>query len=191
MKIVLASASPRRKDLMDLTKIDYEIIVSNFDEKVDSNLSLQEQSIEIAAGKAKDVFENTQGDRAIIASDTLVIVDQKPFGKPKTREKAIQTLKELQGRSHFIYTSLAILIEEQGKYKEYKELHQVKVFVKPMSDEEIENYVDSEQPYDYAGSYAIQGFFSVFIEKIEGDYGTVLGFPIHRVYEILKENNLF
>lgn len=190
MKVILASSSPRRQDLMSLAKIEYEIMVSNFDENVDKNLSLEEQSKEIAFGKAKDVFENTQGDRAIIGSDTLVIVDGKQFGKAKTREEAIQMLQELQGRAHSIYTSIAVLIEENGKYKEYKELHEVKVFVKKMTDEEIENYVDTEKPFYCAGAYAIQGFFAVFIDKIEGDFPTALGLPINRIYSILKENNI-
>lgn len=190
MKIILASTSPRRQDLMDLAKIDYEIMASHFDEKVDINLSLQEQSKEIAYGKAKEVFENTQGDRTIIGADTLVIVNGKQFGKAKTTEEAIQMLKEVQGKMHSIYTSLAILIENQGNYKEYKELHEVKVFVRNMSEQEIEHYVDLEQPFYCAGAYAIQGFFAVFVEKIEGDYPTALGLPINRVYGILRENNI-
>ncbi len=190
MKIILASSSPRRKDLMTLAKIEYEAMPSNFDEKVDTKLSLEDQSLQIAYGKAKDVFEHTQADRAVIGSDTLVIVNGKQFGKAKTREEAIQMLKELQGNTHFIYTSIAILIEDRGNYQEYKELHKVKIVVKPMSDEEIENYVDSERPFYCAGAYAIQGFFSVFIDKIEGDYPTALGLPINRVYSILKENDI-
>ncbi len=190
MKIILASSSPRRKDLMTLAKIEYEAMPSNFDEKVDTNLSLEDQSLQIAYGKAKDVFEHTQADRVVIGSDTLVIVNGKQFGKAKTREEAIQMLKELQGNTHFIYTSIAILIEDRGNYQEYKELHKVKIVVKPMSDEEIENYVDSERPFYCAGAYAIQGFFSVFIDKIEGDYPTALGLPINRVYSILKENDI-
>ena len=140
MKIILASGSPRRRDLMELAKIDYECMVSSFDEKVDTDLSYEEQSQEIAYGKAKDIFENTQGDRTIIGADTLVIVEEKQFGKPQNREEAIQMLRMLQGRAHFIYTSIAILIEEQGKYKEYKELHKVKVFIREMTEEEIEAF---------------------------------------------------
>ena len=190
MNIILASESQRRKDLMNLAKIEYEALTSDFDEEVDTKLSIEEQSKEIAYGKAKAVFDRTQGDRAVIGSDTLVIVDGKQFGKAKSREEAIQMLKQVQGRSHFIYTSLAILIEQNGKYKEYKELYQAKVFVKKMTDQEIENYVDSEKTFNFAGAYAIQGFFSVFIDKIEGDYSIILGLPIGRVYDILKENNI-
>lgn len=190
MKIILASKSPRRRELMDLAKFDYEILVSDFDEKVDTNLSLEEQSKELAFGKAKVVFDNTQGDRAIIGSDTLVIMGDKQLGKPKNREEAIKMLQNLQGRSHFVYTSLAVLIEEKGEYKEYKELSKTRVFIKKMSDEEIINYVDSEEPFDKAGSYAIQSSFVVFVEKIEGDYSTVVGLPISRLYSILKENDI-
>lgn len=175
---------------MDMAKIEYETMVSNFDEKVDTKLSFEEQSKEIAYGKAKNVFNHTQADRVIIGSDTLVIVDGKQFGKPRNREEAIKMLKCLQGRRHSIYTSLAVLIEQQEKYKEYKELYEVKVWVRKMSDEEIENYVDEEQPFYCAGAYAIQGFFAVFVEKIEGDYSTALGLPINGVYNILKENDI-
>ncbi len=190
MKVILASGSPRRKDLMDLAQIDYEIMVSDFDEKVDENLSIQEQSKEIAFGKAKDIFDNTQGERAIIGADTLVILDGKQFGKAKSRTEAIQMLQELQGKSHSIYTSLAVLMEQNGKYKEYKELQEVKVWVRKMSMQEIEHYVDSERPFFCAGAYAIQGFFSIFVDKIEGDYPTALGLSINRVYTILKENDI-
>jgi len=190
MKIILASASPRRRELMDLAKFDYEVLVSNYDEKVDLTLTLEEQSKELAYGKAKDVFENTQGNRAIIGSDTLVILGERKLGKPQNREEAINMLKDLQGRSHTVYTSLAVLIEENGQYKEYKELEKTRVFVKRMSDKEIENYVDSEMPFDKAGSYAIQSCFAVFIDRIEGDYPTVIGLPINKVYSILKENNI-
>ena len=165
MKIILASSSPRRKDLMDLAKIEYEAITSNFDEKVDTHLSFEEQSKQIAYGKAKDVFENTQGDRTIIGSDTLVIVNGKQFGKAKTRNEAIEMLQELLGMTSY----------QSGS---------------EMTDQEIQNYVDSEQPFFCAGAYAIQGFFTVFVDKIEGDYPTALGLPINRVYSILKENNL-
>lgn len=190
MKIILASSSPRRRDLMDLAKIEYEAMPSNFDEKVDEKLSLEDQSIEIAYGKAKDIFEKTQEDRVVIGSDTLVIVEGKKFGKAKNRLEAIKMLQQLQGKVHSIYTSLAILIKKQGNYKEYKELHEVKVFVRQMSDREIEDYVDSEKPFYCAGAYAIQGFFAIFVDKIEGDYPTALGLPINRVYNILKENDI-
>ena len=189
MKVILASQSPRRRELMDLGKIDYEIIVSNFDEKVEKKFNLEDQSKEIAYGKAREVFDNTQGNRIVIGSDSLVILDGEQLGTPKDREDAVQMLKKIQGRDHTVYTSIAVLVENEGEYKEYKELHQAKVFIKKMTDEEIDRYVDSDEPYDKAGAYGVQTSFAVFVERIEGEYSVVVGLPLCRVYEILKENN--
>lgn len=192
MKIILASKSPRRQYLMDLAGFDYETIVSDINENISENISLEEKSKEIAYRKAKDIFDNTQGDRCIIGADTLVIRNDESLGKPKDREEAIKMIKSIQGDIHYIYTSLAILIENDGKYKEYKELFKISVNVKEMSKSEIENYVDTnvDDIYDKAGGYAIQGRFSLFIKEISGDYNSVLGLPIQRIYDILKENDL-
>lgn len=191
MKIILASKSPRRKALMDLAGFDYEILISDVDETINEEMSLEENSKEIAFRKAKSIFDNTQGDRIIIAADTLVIKDNEAFGKPKTRQEAISMLKKLQGAMHKIYTSLVVLVENKGEYKEYKELFPVEVFVKNIDTNEIENYVDVnfDDVYDKAGAYAIQGRFSIFIDKIIGNYSSALGLPIQRVYDILKEND--
>ena len=189
MKVILASQSPRRRELLDLAKIDYEVIVSQFDEVVDKKFNLEEQSKEIAYGKAKDVFDNTQGNRIVIGSDSLVILDGEQLAKPQDRENAIEMIKKIQGREHTVYTSIAILVENEGEYKEYKELHQAKIFIKRMTDEEIERYVDSDEPFDKAGGYGVQTSFAVFVERIEGEYSVVVGLPLCRVYEILKENN--
>ena len=191
MKVILASKSPRRKELMDLAGFDYEILVSDVDETVTEDISLEEKSKEIAFRKAKKIFDNTQGDRIIIGADTLVIKNNEALGKPKTRQEAISMLKKIQGTSHKIYTSLVVLIENAGEYKEYKELFQVEVFVKEMSNQEIENYVDTnyDSVFDKAGSYSIQGRFSIFIQKIIGDFPTAIGLPIQRIYDILKEND--
>ena len=189
MKVILASQSPRRRELLELAKIDYEVIVSEFDEIVDKKFNLEEQSKEIAFGKANDVFNNTQGNRIVIGADSLVILAGEQLGKPKDRDEAIEMLKKIQGREHIVYTSIAILVENEGEYKEYKELHQAKVFIKKMTDEEIEKYVESGEPYDKAGGYGVQTSFAVFVERIEGEYSVVVGLPLCRVYEILKENN--
>ena len=190
MKIILASQSPRRAALLDLAQIEYEIFPSHFDEKTIKICDIEEKSKELAYGKAIDVFNNTQGDRTIIGADTFVVKDGKIYGKPKDRSDAISMLREIQGNVHTIYTSLAILIEYKGKYKEYKELQKVEVTVSKMTDAEIIEYVDTEEPYDKAGAYAIQSCFSKFVEKIEGDYMSIIGLPINRVYKILKENEV-
>lgn len=190
MKIILASQSPRRAALLDLAKIDFEVMPSDFEEKISDGSDIEEQSKEVAYGKALDVFNNTQGDRTIIGADTIVVKNNKVYSKPKDRDDAIRMLKELQGDNHIVYTSLSILIECREKYKEYKELSKSIIKVKPMTDAEIIEYVDSEMPYDKAGAYAIQSCFCKFIEKIEGNYMSVIGLPIDKVYKILKDNEI-
>lgn len=191
MKIILASQSPRRIALMELAKIDFEVMSSNKEEKkIKDGINIDEQSKEVAYQKALDVFNNTQGDRAIIGADTIVVKDNKVFGKPTDRKEAIKMLKELQNDAHTIYTSLAILIEEKGQYKEYKELVKTNVTVHSMTEQEIVEYVDTEEPYDKAGAYAIQSCFAKYIDEIEGNYMSVIGLPIDKIYKILKENEI-
>ena len=190
MKVILASQSPRRAALLDLAKVDFEVMPSNYEEKINSGLNIEEQAQELAYGKAVDVFNNTQGDRTIIGADTIVVKNNKIYGKPKDRSDAIKMLRELQGDYHTVYTSLSILIEYHEEYKEYKELSKNIIKVVPMTDAEIIEYVDSEKPYDKAGSYAIQSYFCRYIEKLEGNYMSVIGLPIDKVYKILKENEI-
>ena len=190
MKIILASKSPRRAAILDLAKIEFEVLVSNYEEKIDKQLDISEQSKELAYGKALDVFNNTQGDRTIIGADTIVVKDNKIFGKPKNRAEAIKMLKELENDCHIIYTSLAIIIEDHGEYKEYKEISKTLVKVGHITEDEIINYIDIEEPYDKAGAYAIQSSFSKFIKRIEGNYMSAIGLPIDKVYRILKENEI-
>ena len=130
-------------------------------------LSIQgeEQSKKLGYIKAKAVFDNMQGDRAIIGSDTMVVKNEKVYEKPKSREEAIQMLNELQGTRHTVYTSLAILVEEKGEYKEYIDLIKTDVYFKRISQKEIEEYVDNDEVMDKAGSYAIQSSFCKFIKK--------------------------
>ena len=190
MKVILASQSPRRAALLDWSKVDFEVMPSKYEEKIKSGANIEEQAKELAYGKALEVFNNTQGDRAIIGADTIVVKNNKVYGKPKDRQDAIRMLKELQGDYHVVYTSLSVLIEDHDEYKEYKELSKTLIEISPMSDEEIKEYVDSEEPYDKAGAYAIQSYFSRYVEKIDGNYMSVIGLPIDKVYQILKENDI-
>ena len=190
MKIILASKSPRRAALLDLIKVDFEVIPSSYEEKINSSLDIESQAKELAYGKALDVFNNMQGDRAIIGADTMVVKNGRIFGKPKDRDDAIRMLKELQGDIHSVYTSLSILIEDRGEYKEYKEVVRTDINVNPISDDEIIEYVDNERPFDKAGAYAIQSSFCKYIDEIDGNYMSVIGLPVDKVYSILKENEI-
>lgn len=188
MRVILASGSPRRKELMDMLEINYEIIVSNADETLEDGLSLEEQSKKLGYIKAKAVFDEISGDRIVIGSDTMVVKDGKIYGKPKDKEDAINMLNELKNDKHQVFTSLAILVQKGDIYKEYIDCDTTEVYFSDMTESEIEKWVDSGEAYDKAGAYGVQSSkFSVFIEKINGNYATIVGLPIHKVYNILKD----
>lgn len=186
MRIILASKSPRRKELMDLLKIKYEIIVSDADETHKKGLTIEEESKRLAYIKAKKVFDETSGNRIVIGSDTMVLMDRKIYEKPKDEADAKRMLQELQGNKHEVITGLCALIEEDGEYKEFIDYDKANVYIKNMSDEEINKWIEIGKPLDKAGAYAIQSEFCVFIEKIEGNYTTVVGLPIHKLYDVIK-----
>lgn len=189
MRIILASQSPRRKELLALIAPKFEVMVSNQEEMFNNTLSVEEQVTEIAYTKAKNVYDRTNGDRIIIGSDTIVTKNGKIYGKPKDRNHAKEMIKELitGEKVHKIITGLSILIEENGILKEYKTYDTVNVYLKDMTDEEIEKWLDTGNAMDKAGAYGIQNEFCVHVEKIEGNYTTALGLPTHKVYDIIKE----
>lgn len=190
MKIVLASKSPRRKELMEFITKDFETIVSDVDETFIEGLSIIEQSKRLAYIKAKEVLNMIEDDVIVIGSDTMVVKNDKVFGKPKDREDAINMIKELKNNKHQVITSLAVLVRKNSKYEEYIDYDITEVHIKDMNEDEIIKWVDSNKCYDKAGAYAIQGEFSVFIDKMVGNYFTVVGLPIHKLYDILKKGNL-
>lgn len=187
MKIILASQSPRRKELMDFLNINYEIIVSNADETLEKGLTIEEQAKRLSYIKAKTVFDKTSGDRIVIGSDTMVVKNGKIYGKPKDNQDAFKMLKELKNTKHQAITGLAILVEKDGKYEEYLDYDMAEVYFKDMTDEEITNWINTGKALDKAGAYAVQDEFIVFFEKINGNYSTVMGLPIHKVYDVLKK----
>ena len=187
MKVILASSSPRRKELMELLGIEYEIIVSEADETLEEGLTLEDQSKKLAYVKAKAVFDKTSGNRAVIGSDTLVVKDGKLLGKPKDKQDAINMINFLKNDKHQVITSIAILAEKDGRYEEHIECDIADVYVSDITDEEIEKWIDTKNAYDKAGGYAIQSEFGVYIDKIDGNYHTIVGLPIKKVHRILKK----
>ena len=189
MKIILASSSPRRKELLKMVIQQFEIIVNKAEERLEEGISPEEQATRLAYLKAKSVFEETEGERIVIGSDTMVVKDSKIYGKPKSEKHAKEMIKELlQGdRTHHIITGLSIIIQKDGKNEEYKIFDKVKVYFKEMTDKEIEKWIATGKAMDKAGGYAIQEEFGVFVEKIEGNYSTAVGLPIHKVYDIIKK----
>jgi len=189
MKIILASSSPRRKELLKLITKEFEIIPSNAEEKLEENLTPKEQVEKLSYIKAKYVFDKQEGDRIVIGSDTMVVKNNKLYGKPKDKENAKEIIKDLlEGdKIHSVITGLTILIQENEKYKEYRTSDEVKVYLKDITDQEIDNWINTGKAMDKAGAYTASEEFAVFIEKIEGHMQTVIGLPVHKAYDIIKK----
>ena len=188
MKVILASGSPRRKELLEMMGIKFEIKTSDVDETLLPNLSIEEQSKRLAYIKAKAVFDETDGDRVIIAADTLVVKDNKIYGKPHSKEEAIEMLKDLNNSEHIVITGICIS-EVNGEYLEQIDCAITEVRLKYILDEEINRWIDTGMAYDKAGAYAIQGEFGIHVEKINGNFYSVMGLPIHKLYDMLKNIN--
>lgn len=189
MNIILASGSPRRKELLAQAGFEFKVEVSNADENV-SEESPVEMVEELAARKAKAVvnLHNQKEDNClIIGADTIVVLDGKILGKPSDEEDAKAMLASLSGRTHQVYTGVALFMVKEGMIEKKKTFHEcTDVTMVPMTEKEIAEYVASGDPMDKAGAYGIQGPAAVFISGIRGDYYNVVGLPISRVYhEIL------
>ncbi len=187
-KIILASASPRRKELMTLAGYTFEVKVSEKEECYKSNIP-EEIVKELAFQKAEDVAGRTAKKKlAVIGADTVVAVDQEILGKPKTEEEAFAMIRKIAGRTHQVYTGVAVLdFDDTGKCTVASHAVKTDVTVYPMTDKEIQTYLSSEEVMDKAGAYGIQGRFAVFIEKIDGDYYNVMGLPISYLYHVLED----
>lgn len=185
--IILASASPRRKELMRQAGFEFEIKVSEKEEVYKSKLP-DEIVKELALLKARDVAEQCeQKNLIVIGADTVVALDGKILGKPKSEEEAVGMIRALQGKTHQVYTGTAILIyNDKGMEKVINHAVKTDVVVHPMTEKEIMDYIKQEQVMDKAGAYGIQGRFAIYIEKIEGDYYNVVGLPISYIYQTLK-----
>lgn len=186
MQIILASESPRRKELLEMMKLEFEVKPSNSDETFEEGLSLEEQSKRLAYIKAKSVFDETSGDRVVIGSDTMVLKDDKIYGKPHNKEQAIAMLQDLNNSKHQVITSICVISQKGTEYKEQIDYDIADVYFKKITMKEIEEWIDKDKPYDKAGAYAVQSEFGVHIEKINGNYFTVVGLPIHKLYDMLK-----
>ena len=188
-KIVLASASPRRQELMKLLNMEFEVKTSDEDEIYHSTQP-EEIVKELARQKAGNVAKHCKNSW-VIGSDTVVVIDGEILGKPKTKEEAVSMISRLQGRSHQVYTGVAILETGEDPERECLErdihMEQTDVTVWSMTEEEIREYVATGEPMDKAGGYGIQGAFAVYVEGIKGDYYNVVGFPIAYVAHKMKE----
>ncbi len=185
MKIILASASPRRREIMDKLNLSYRVIVPNIDETLNEELPLEKQIEDLAYRKAMAIKKNRRDD-LVIAADTVVVVNHHILGKPHSLSEARKMMKMLSGKTHRVITSIAILGQE-----EYVDHDVAYVTFSKLNDQEIEDYIQTREPYDKAGGYAIQGWASVFIPRMKGSFYTVMGFPLHLVYNKFRELGLY
>lgn len=184
--LVLASASPRRKELIEHLHRKVLIEVSDIEEVI-TKTEPSEVVCELAVQKAECVAKRVQGNATVIGADTVVACDGKILGKPQDREEAIRMLTMLSGRKHSVYTGVALCHHVDGTLVTDSFYEETKVEFYPMSQQEIESYVDSGDPMDKAGAYGIQSGAAVFVKGIEGDYNTVVGLPVSALYQRLKE----
>ncbi len=181
-KIILASQSPRRKQLLAEAGFDFEIKVSNVEEDYPADLNVREVPEFLARKKAHASMQFIENEEIIVASDCVVILENKIYGKPTDREDAFYIISQLSGKMHEVITGVCLLSKE----KEVCFSGVAKVFFKTLSDEEIYFYIDKYQPYDKAGAYAIQEWIGLTkIAKIEGTYSNIMGLPMDLVYEEL------
>lgn len=188
MKIVLASNSPRRRELLSKIGLDFEVIPSNMEE--DTKEERPENIVmDLSKKKAICVADKLNEDSIVIGADTVVVVDDEILGKPKNRDDAFTMLKKLSGRWHRVYTGISVVSTKN--YKVISDYESTDVFIKNLSDDMILSYIGKGECYDKAGSYAIQGYGSIIVEKINGDYFNVVGLPISKLYDVLlKEFNV-
>lgn len=186
LPIVLASASPRRKELLEQIGLDPIIIPADVDERIRWEDPVQAVQ-ELACRKARFVADSFSQNGWILGADTIVVHNGKVMGKPASRQEALRMLFALQGESHSVYTGVCAVRKEGKNRQEAVFAEETKVFVHPMEMWEIEEYADTLEPMDKAGAYGIQGAFAKYIRCIQGDYNNVVGLPVSRIYqEILR-----
>lgn len=185
MSLILASSSPRRKELLTLLGFPFSVEAANIDEKIDPTGDLPEEIEKLSFRKALAIFKKHPKD-IVIGADTIVVCNRQVLGKPKTEENAQNMLRQLSGHVHEVITGVSILSPRQSE--SFSVLS--RVFFQKMTEEEILSYVQSKEPLDKAGAYAIQGIGGRYIKGIEGDYYAIMGLPICELYARLKEYNI-
>ena len=182
MKLILASASPRRKELLRYITEDFTVRVSHADETLKEKLAPEETVKYLASVKAGAVFTG-DANEVIVASDTIVVIDGAILGKPRSEEEARAMLRTLSGRTHTVFTGVCVRTATEERV--FAERSEVTFY--PLSEDEIREYVATGEPMDKAGSYGIQGKGSLLVKKIDGDFYNVMGLPVAALYRVLRE----
>lgn len=188
MRIVLASKSPRRSEILNNIGLSFDVVESRFDEAYDASLKPEEVVKYLSYKKANEVANRIKDDALVIGADTVVVLDNIIMGKPADKKEAFNMLRSLSNRQHHVYTGISIIRVPSHECISDFEVTGVKI--KDLSDEEIENYIKTGEPMDKAGSYAVQGIGSLIVEKIDGCYFNVVGLPVYKLSCMLKKFGL-
>lgn len=185
--LILASASPRRQELLRQIGLKFQVVPADVDEQSQGETPVQTVK-ELARRKAYYVAEQVRDDGCILGADTVVVFEGRIMGKPGDREEAVSMLSSLQGNTHSVFTGVCAVKKQGKEIQEILFAEETKVTIYKMEMWEIETYADTLEPMDKAGAYGIQGIFAKYIQCIQGDYNNVVGLPVSRIYqEILKE----
>ncbi|MFT3901770.1 MAG: Maf family protein [Niabella sp.] len=186
-RIILASGSPRRKQLLEWAEVPFEIITKDTDETFPEGMDVKSAAVEVALRKALAVQQDVDDGRIILAADTVVVLDGQPIGKPKDKADAVNILTQLQDHTHYVITGVALVKgEEHHCFADVTE-----VSFHPLTPQQIVYYVERYNPYDKAGAYAIQEWIGVVgIKSINGDFYNVMGLPVSRVVQELRKMGL-
>lgn len=178
MKIILASASPRRHELLKLVGLDPEVRIPEIDENMQAGEPIEQYLERVTISKSMNVYRKQFFSSLVVSADTVVLIDGRFMGKPRDRQDAGAMLRQLSGRSHEVWTGIAIMHRGETRFR----LAQTQVIFKALNEREIEYYLDHEEYMDKAGAYAVQGRAAIFVERIEGCFFNVMGFPLNLFY---------
>ena len=190
MKILLASTSPRRQELLKLIAENFEIASPKFNEDGVKAKSPKKLVEKLSCGKANAVFEKSVGDWCVIGADTIVVLGKEVLGKPKNKEDAKNMLQKLSGNKHDILTGVCVLIRHGEFETKINFVEKTTVKMIELSNDEIDNYINTGEPLDKAGAYAIQGKAGKFFECVSGNYHNIVGLPVCSLYKILKQEKI-
>ena len=182
MNLVLASQSPRRKELLAILGYEFSVIPSSIDEMPVTGETPEQYVVRVARDKGMEVASRVTHS-IILSADTVVTIDNEILGKPIDKDDAVRMLRKLSGREHRVYTAVTLI--NQRKEETLAALDGTRVWFNPMSDDQIIDYIQRENVFDKAGAYAIQGYAGIYIPRIEGNYFNVMGLPLPLVHELL------
>lgn len=188
-KIVLASKSPRRREILHNIGVPFDTAEFDVNEAIcDTSMEPGDIVKSLALKKARYAAEKLDCDAYVIGADTIVVLDSQIMGKPQDRENAVQMLRSLSGRWHNVYSGICVMDSCSGEY--YADFESTSVKIKKLSDSEIYSYVQSGEPMDKAGSYAIQGLGGLIVERIDGCYFNVVGLPVFKLSKLMEKFNI-